>query len=321
MTTIQEALKGQFVGKSEFLELQKAITTAANSAGDIIQPELDPQLQNLVVKKYPFYTRLDAMGRINDTRSNKPSYIKKVTGGAGDFIAEAGDIPSTTDSVYDLLTGTMTTYVFPLEISDQMIMGGQDGIVDIMAQEIEDGLEYGIQAINNEMLNGTGASDGMNGLIDLIDTNTKDMNDAEITTQFELDTLCHSMMAAGGVPSAVVTSANVLSQLIDVLYPNVNIPLIPRTELAFGYQVTRYDSPAGEIPIIVDPAMPTTDDAQELLIVDYSTLMLKYLMRPTIVDLAKTKLTESSVLASFQSFMVRAESFNARMYDIGTKDA
>lgn len=321
MTTIQEALKGQFVGKSEFLELQKAITTAANSAGDIIQPELDPQLQNLVVKKYPFYTWLDAMGRINDTRSNKPSYIKKVTGGAGDFIAEAGDIPSTTDSVYDLLTGTMTTYVFPLEISDQMIMGGQDGIVDIMAQEIEDGLEYGIQAINNEMLNGTGASDGMNGLIDLIDTNTKDMNDAEITTQFELDTLCHSMMAAGGVPSAVVTSANVLSQLIDVLYPNVNIPLIPRTELAFGYQVTRYDSPAGEIPIIVDPAMPTTDDAQELLIVDYSTLMLKYLMRPTIVDLAKTKLTESSVLASFQSFMCRAESFNARMYDIGTKDA
>jgi hypothetical protein len=85
--------------------------------------------------------------------------------------------------------------------------------------------------------------------------------------------------------------------------------------------VDAYDSPAGRIPIIVDPAMPTADDAQELLIVDYSTLMLKYLMRPTVIDLAKTKLTQSSVLASFQSFMCRAESFNARMYDIGTKDA
>jgi len=321
MTTIQEAVRGHFATKSELVELQKAVTTAAGSAGDIIQPELDPKLQNMVVKKYPFYSWLESMGRIDDTTSNKPSYIKKVSGGAGDFIAEAAAIPSTTDSVYDLLTGAMTTYVFPLEISDQMILGGQDGIIDVMDQEIQDGLEYSIQAINNEMLNGTGVSDGMNGLIDLIDTNTKDMNDAEITTQFELDTLCHSMMDAGGIPSAVVTSANVKSQLIDVLYPNVNIPLLPRTELAFGYQVTAYDSPAGVIPIIVDPAMPTADDAQELLILDYSTLMLKYLMRPTVVDLAKTKLTESSVLASFQSFMCRAESFNARMYDIGTKDA
>ena len=100
------------------------------------------------------------------------------------------------------------------------------------------------------------------------------MNDAEITGQFELDALCQKMMDAGGVPSAVVTSANVKSQIIEAIYPNVNIPLIPQAELAFGYQVDAYDSPAGRIPIIVDPAMPTTDDAQELLIVDYSTLML-----------------------------------------------
>lgn len=321
MTTIKDAIKGHFATKSELVDLQKALTTAANSAGDIIQPELDPRLQNMVVKKYPFYSWLESMGGVQDTTSNKPSYIKKVSGGVGDFIAEAGTIPAITDSVYDLITGSMTTYVFPLEISDQLILGGSNDVVDVLQQEIQDGVEHSIQAVNSEMLNGTGASDGFNGLIDLIDTNTKDMNDAEITTQFELDTLCHSMMDAGGVPSAVVTSANVKSQLIDVLYPNVNVPLIPQADLAFGYQVDAYDSPAGRIPIIVDPAMPTTDDAQELLIVDYSTLMLKYLMRPTVIDLAKTKLTQSSVLASFQSFMCRAESFNARMYDIGTKDA
>lgn len=321
MTKLQDAVRGHFATKSELVDLQKALNTGSASAGDIIQPELDPRLQNMVVKKYPFYTWLDSMGCISDTTSNKPSFLKKVSGGVGDFIAEAGTIPAATDSVYDLITGTMTTHVFPLEISDQLIKGGSNDVVDVLEQEIQDGLEYNIQAINNEMLNGTGASDGFNGLIDLIDTNTKDMNDAEITTQFELDTLCHAMMDAGGVPSAVVTSANVKSQLIDVLYPNVNVPLIPQAELAFGYQVDAYDSPAGRIPIIVDPAMPTTDDAQELLIVDYSTLLLKYLMRPTVIDLAKTKLTASSVLASFQSFMCRAESFNARMYDIGTKDA
>lgn len=321
MTTIKEAMKGHFATQSELVELQKAITTAANSAGDIIEPEIDSRMQNMVVKKYPFYSWLNSLGMITGTGSNKPAFLKKVSGGAGKFIAEAGTIDGGVDSVYDLETGDMTTWIFPLEISDQMIMGGQNSVVDIMDQEISDGMEYSIQAINNEMLNGTGANNGMNGLIDLVDTNTKDMNGEEITTQFELDALCQKMMDAGGFPSAIVTSANVRSQMIDVLYPNVNIPLLPRTELAFGYQVTAYDSPAGLIPIIVDPAMPTTDDAQELLIVDYSTLMLKYLMEPRVIDLAKTKLTESSVLASFQSFMCRAESFNARMYEIGTKDA
>jgi HK97 family phage major capsid protein len=172
MTNIND-IKGHFATKAELLELTKALNTDSNSAGDIIQPELDSRLQNMVVKKYPFYTWLDGMGMIQDTSSNKPSYLKKVSGGAGSFIAEAGTIPDVTDSVYDLVTGTMTTHVFPLEISDQLIAGGSNDVVNVLQQEIQDGLEYNVQAINNEMLNGTGANNGFNGLIDLIDTNTK----------------------------------------------------------------------------------------------------------------------------------------------------
>ena len=123
------------------------------------------------------------------------------------------------------------------------------------------------------------------------------------------------------MPSALVTSSNVKSQLEDVLYPNVNAPLIPRTEMAFGFQVTRYDSPAGEIPIIVDPALAGGSDDEQILFVDYSTVMLKYLMEPRVIDLAKTKLTTPSVLASFQSFMCRAENFNGKIYGIKTKTA
>jgi hypothetical protein len=49
-----------------------------------------------------------------------------------------GTLTSATDSVYDLLTGTMTTWNFQLEITDQMIMGSQDSIVDIYDQEIQE---------------------------------------------------------------------------------------------------------------------------------------------------------------------------------------
>ena len=131
MTTIKEAMEGHFANKSDLVELQKAINTGASSAGDIIEPEIDPQLQNMVVKKYPFYSYLNSLGRVTGTRSNKPAFIKKVSGGAGGFIAEGGTLTSATDSVYDLLTGTMTTWNFQLEITDQMIMGSQDSIVDI----------------------------------------------------------------------------------------------------------------------------------------------------------------------------------------------
>lgn len=322
MTTIKEAMEGQFASKSELVELQKAINTGASSAGDIIEPEIDPQLQNMVVKKYPFYSYLNSLGRVTGTRSNKPSFLKKVSGGAGGFISEGGTLTSATDSVYDLLTGTMTTWNFQLEITDQMIMGSQDSIVDIYDQEIQDGLEAHLGDIDSAIL--TGASGGNNpvGLSTLITTNTDNFSGTdEITDKFQLDNMCNTIMDAGGMPSALVTSSNVKSQLEDVLYPNVNAPLIPRTEMAFGFQVTRYDSPAGEIPIIVDPALAGGSDDEQILFVDYSTVMLKYLMEPRVIDLAKTKLTTPSVLASFQSFMCRAENFNGKIYGIKTKTA
>lgn len=326
ITDIKNELKGHFAPMAEMAEIReaiKAITTDGASGGDIIQPELDPLLQNMIVKKYPFYKWLESRGFVQDTKSNKPSYLKKLTGGAGSFIQEGGSIPSTTDSTYDLLTGAMTTYVFPIEITDQMRMGSPTDVVDLLQQEIQDGLEYSIQAINAGMLTGTGSSYSMTGLGSLITTHNTDMAGKQITDQFILDKACQDMMDSGGAPAALVTSANVRSQLISILYPNVQIPLVPKQELfpglQFGYQVASYESPNGDIPIIVDPAMPTTTDQQAAYIVDDSTLRLKFLMRPTVVDLAKTKLTTSQVLASFQSFMCRAEAFNAKITNIGTK--
>lgn len=320
MTTIKEAMEGHFANKSDLVELQKAINTGASSAGDIIEPEIDPQLQNMVVKKYPFYSYLNSLGRVTGTRSNKPAFIKKVSGGAGGFISEGGTLTSATDSVYDLLTGTMTTWNFQLEITDQMIMGSQDSIVDIYDQEIQDGLEAHLRDIDRAILTGESGGNNPVGLSTLITTNTDNFSGTdEITDKFQLDSMCDTIMDAGGMPSALVTSSNVKSQLEDVLYPNVNAPLIPRTEMAFGFQVTRYDSPAGEIPIIVDPALAGGSDDEQILFVDSSTVMLKYLMEPRVIDLAKTKLTTPSVLASFQSFMCRAENFNGKIYGIKTK--
>lgn len=317
MVTLKDA-QGYFATKTELAELQKALNTGSGSGGPIIQPEIDPVLQNMLVRKYPFYTWLSQMGMIQGTKSSKPAFLKKVSGGAGSFIAEGASLPDPTDSVYSMETGDLTTYVFPIKITDQMIKGSQSSdIVDVVQQETQDGLEQGIHDINVQMLTGDATNHGMKGIKNLVTTNTANMNGNQITSKFQLDDLCTTVMDNGGTPSAIVTTSNVKSQIEEILYPNVQV--IPAMDLAFGYQVTRYNSPAGIIPIIVDPAVPRTSNAQELYVVDYSTLRLKYLMEPTVIDLAKTDLSEASVIASFQSFYCRAESFNGRMYGIGTK--
>lgn len=320
-------LVGDFV-KPDLIELQKAINTGASSAGDIIQPELEPELQNQVYLAYPFYTWMKSMGLVSGTRSNKPSYLKKLTGGAGGFIAEGGNLTSATDSTYDMLTGDMTTWNFGIEITDQMIKGGQDSIVDIVQQEIEDGMEAHYADVDNGMLTGDGTSYTMTGLQSLVTTNTENMNGDEITDKFQLDSMVQDIMDAGGRPSALVTSGNVKSQLESVLYPNINISLTPKLNVGFqeggvtfGYQATQYDSPVGPIPIIVDPHMPTTTDQQRIIFPDARTLRLKYLQEPAIKNLAETKLTVPQVLYSFQSFYCRAENWNGQIYGIGTKTA
>ena len=304
--------------QDQLAELQKAITTESNSAGDIIQPEVDQTLQNLIVLRSPFYAFLQEKGRISETRSAKPSFLKKLTGAAANFIAEGGSITGGADSTFDLITGDMTTAVVPLEISDRMILGSQDDVLDVFDQEIQDGMDLIINTINTGMLTGTGSSYSINGILNQVTTNTTNMSGAELTSKFQVDQLCQKVIDTGGSPTALVTSANVKSQLEELLYPNVQV--IPTVDMAFGYQVSSYNAPNGQnIPIIVDPAMPTTANQQKLACVDYTTLMLKYLREPTVVDLAKIKLTEPSVLTSDQSFMLRAEQFNATMYNIGTK--
>lgn len=326
MTTLLDAMKGQFIARDEFLDLQKAVTTGSGSAGDIIEPELEPQLQNQVFNTYKFYTWLRSMGCISGTRSNKPSYLKKLTGGAGGFISEGGSLTAVTDSTYDLLTGTMTTWNFGIEITDQMIMGSQDSIVDIVSQEIQDGMEAHYADVDNGILTGDGTSNTITGLQSLFTTNTENMAGDQITDKFQLDDMVQQIMDAGGLPGALVTNGNVKSQIEEVLFPNINISLTPKLNVGFqeggvtfGYQATQYDSPAGPIPIVIDQHMPSTTDQQRIFFPDARTLRLKYLMEPRVIDLAKTKLTTPQVLASFQSFYCRAENWNGQIYNIGTK--
>jgi Family of unknown function (DUF5309) len=313
--SMREAMQSYFATQDQLQELEKAITTDPASAGTMVPVEYDADLINLVVKRSPFLSRLMSSGRVTGARSKTVGFRRKKTGGASSFISETAGIPATTDSTYEDDTKDMTTVVFPLEISDMAQMGTQD-VIDLYAQEISDGMIDLAWTTNNSIINGTGAGNSHNGLIDIIDTNISDLSGGALT-KLKLDALATQIVDAGGSPSMILTSAKVKSQLEELLWPGIRQP--PQVGMAFGYTVTSYNAPNGlSIPIIVDPIVPSAENAETLMILDESTLFLRRLMNPTIIPLAKTKLSTSEVIAAFETFYTRSEVFNGIMTNIET---
>lgn len=315
--TLNQIIAQEFATKEELADLQKVLNTADGSAGDLIPEVFDPDIISYVVNDAPFLLRLESLGQVQSHRSKIVSTRVKTSGTATSAIGETDNVPAGTDSVYDKLTGNMTTYVTPIKVSLMAQLGAQD-VTDLMEDEVRDSILDHYKTLNHDMIVGDGTSNTMTGLKNSITTNTTNMAGSEITSKFQVDQLCQKVMDSGGSPTALLTTANVKSQLDEILWPNVQV--VPSIDMAFGYQVASYDAPNGRrIPIIVDPEVPTTTNQQELYVLTEQQLRLKQLLPPTQLPVPASFLGSSEVIASFDYFQIRGERFNGRMYNIGTK--
>jgi len=315
--TLNQIIAQKFATKEELVKLQKVLNTADGSAGDLIPEVFDPEIISYVVNDAPFLLRLEGLGQVQSHRSKIVSTRVKTSGTATSAIGETDNVPTGSDSVYDKLTGNMTTYVTPIKVSLMSQLGSQD-VTDLMEDEVRDSILDHYKTLNHDMIVGDGTSNTMTGLKNSITTNTTNMTGSEIVSKFQVDQLCQKVMDSGGSPTALLTTANVKSQLDEILYPNIQVP--PSIDMAFGYQVNSYDAPNGRrIPIIVDPAVPTTTNQQELYVLTETQLRLKQLLPPTQLPVPASFLGSSEVIASFDYFQIRGERFNGRMYNIGTK--
>lgn len=319
--TLTDILGQQFVSKGDLEELQSAmmqkVLSTTSGGGDLIPEVFDPEIISYVVNDTPFLLRLRGIGQVQSHRSKIVSNRVKVSGVSTTAIGEVDNVPEGTDSVYDKDTGNMTTYVTPVKISLMEQLGAQD-VTDVMADEIRDSILDHYFTLNRDIIKGAGTSNTLTGLKTKITTNTTDMQGEELTSKFQVDELCQRVMKSGGSPTALLTTANVISQLEEILYPTIQ--QIPDLEMAFGYRVTQYAAPNGrKIPIIVDPSVPDTADQQELYVLTEPSIRLKQLLPPTQLPVPASFLGSSEVIASFDYLQVRGERFNGKMYNIGTK--
>lgn len=229
-----------------------------------------------------------------------------------EFIAETGDIPDHDPSLFDDKIAKMTTLVYPIEVSDMALRGVDE--IDLMADEITDGYLDMAQVKDKALLQGTEEDNGFDGIITGITTHKKDMG-GEAISKAVIDELAQDLIDDGGNPSAILTTAKVGRQLNDILYPTVRN--VDKVELTMGNWVTGYNAPNGiTIPILVDPNIDTTE-GDCLSFIDNNTLRVRELEKPTMIELAKTKLTTSRVLYTYFTFYNRAEYKNGLITGIG----
>lgn len=309
------ATKGDLEALQEAM-VQKILTTAEGSGGDLVPELFDPDIISYVVLDNPWLLRMRSLGQIQPHRSKLISTRVKTEGVSTTAIGEVENVPEGTDSIYDKLTGAMTTYVTPVKISLMEQLGAQD-VTNVLADEIRDAILDHYYTLGRDMIIGDGLNNKLAGLQTTITTNTKDMMGAEFESKFQLDDFVRQVMKQGGRPTAILTTANVQSQLEDLLYPTIQ--MVPTVDMAFGYQVTSYLAPNGmRIPIIVDPSVPDETDQEELYVLTEPQLRLKQLLPPTQMPVPASFLGSSEVIASFDYFQVRGERFNGRMYNIGS---
>jgi hypothetical protein len=313
--SLKDAMDTYFANNEMIQELQKAtvITTVDGSAGDLVPIEYDAEILSMLVKKAPFLSRLQSIGKVKDVTTSTVAYRRKESGGTTDFIAETDTMPAVLSSVWQSYTAAMKVLVTPISISDLAQKGTQQ-VLDLYTTEINDALLDQACKKDDQIVSGAAGSYGFAGLPEVVSTNKTDMSGAAISKD-NLRTACQTILNAGGTPTAIVTTGEVAAHLEDELYPGVRY--VNQTEMVTGYNVTAFRAPNGtDIPIIVDPNVANTDDQRELYVLDETVLEVRDLMKPTPIPLAKTKLATDTVIAQFTTFFCRAETWQYRFYNI-----
>lgn len=313
MNDLANELKAHFATKSELAELTKAMATT-DDADVMITVDYDADLQKQVFHQSPFLTYLEQNGIVQPATEAKVGYRVKKQKTSSTFINETEEIPAHTASDFTDEVAKMKTLVYPIEISD-LAQNGVDA-VDLLEDEITDGYLDMAQAKDKAIIQGTGSAKDFKGLIPGITTNKEDVAGEKLTLK-DVDVIAQSIIDDGGNPSAILTTASVGRQLNDLIADRLRY--VDKVELAFGQRVTAYNAPNGaQIPIIVDPNIDTTTGGQKLAFVDNNTIRVRELLAPSMIDLAKTKLSTSKVLYTWFTFYDRAEYRNGLLTNIGS---
>lgn len=286
-------------------EMQKATQSTATTE-QIIEIDYLPEIKTRLITEAPFLRFLEEKGRVQTSTSSTIGWRKKDNKATGSFIPELGDIPEYGGKDWDKEVEYMKTLVYP--ISNSIMAQMANSVVDLVNDDRQDGYADIAARKDKAFLLGDDTVDAnsWNGINKLAESST-DLSGSQITMDI-VDDMIDRVIAKGGNPDAIVTTARVARQLTreqqDKEYKIDKLEFVP------GHWTRSYYTPNGEVPVITDRNLvtynpdgsvdPTSEDI--LALVDSTAVINKNLLPISEFPLAQTKLATDSVLATFTAF-------------------
>ena len=309
---ISEQIKSKFANTEDLMRLTKAMENTSNMDAMTVV-DYDQELQKKVAHRSPFLRYCETENIVTGASTYKVGYREKDQKTTSEFIAETASIPEHREAEFNAKVATMKTLVYPIEISD--LAKTSIDLKDLLEEEITDGFMDIAQSKDKALLQGKGGEGALDfeGLFPSVKTNVEKVDD--VLTLHDIDVMAQAAIDAGGSPSAIITTPSIGRQMNSMITDRMRY--LDQEEFVLGHNVTMYRAPNGaRLPIIVDPNIDTTEGGEKLAIIDNDSLRVRELLPPTMLELAKNKLSDSRVLFTWFTFYNRAEYKNAVLTDV-----
>lgn len=302
---------------NELNELKKAMQVTTD-APDSMQIEYSLELRSKVFEQAPYLRFLEDKGCVKPASTSRVGFYVEKNGAKAQFIAEDADIPDSSATTYTEVLKSMTTLINPLYVS--MMAEKGNNTIDLIQRELDKGFINIKNETDKALLQGTGENNIFEGFTKQVTSNKTDLAGSALTEDSIDDMLTTIIDGNGGNVDCIVTSANVGKQLKKLVAPYRRYN--DKVDIGLGHRVTTYESMNGsEIPVLIDANLTAdTDGNDSMLFVDSSTIEVRELMAPTVLDnLPVNKLGSKMAIVNFITSQNIAEFRNGVISGIGKK--
>lgn len=259
------------------------------ASGNYFPTRLDPKIYDIgtLFNITPTLTHLETKGRRKPTDTTEVKYIRLNTGFAGEWIGETADTAGDGTAITGTSTATMKVLALPISMSDligkgasgssraQLLQYAQQALREKFNEGVVKGNSAGTEEFNgiNTLIVANGTRANMSGAA----LSIKDLNNGETVMRDVKKT----------APNVVLTNNSVVDQLKEDMMATQRY--VNKTETVAGVTVPAYASNTGDIPIISDPNMPSTDNQRQLSMFNDQHVFIEDFMTPAYVAKGKAK--------------------------------
>lgn len=307
-------IKATVTTSSSLMAIGTSYSTTSGSIPVLFPTIVDSKLYDLTIRDTPLASGL--IPRVTN-RGLFADYVKRTAIQTATWKAESAALPTGSSTYSRVATPIKFAYAIGAVSGPALAASASQGFLNVLQIEVEGAYRSLKELEENTIINGDTTSstytDGFNGLIASITTNTSDKDDAELVLG-DLDVAEQKIREAKGHPNLIVVDWYGFNRIRALIRPILTASTGQNT-LNFGFQNVIYNN----MVVVPDLFMPTTAGARECLVLDTQTqnnIQLRVLQDATYVEMAKTADELKFYISLYETMIIVNEEWGYRIYDL-----